>query len=190
MSAVRMPRPASRQGCRDGHDAIAAVLRYRVLLPIHGEVAAQPPEGLVHTWTEVPMAPLVNDRWRAEFPVTELGTYVFTVESWVDPFETWGRQLAKRIEAGQDVATELEVGARMIEQAATRANGSAADAARLIAVSKTLRKGSSPALDGEIGQLMRRYADRGVATVYARGGEGAGEAAKARVRPWYELFPR
>src|SRR5437879_6503759 len=89
----------------DGHDAIAAVLRYRVLLPIHGEVAAQPPEGLVHTWTEVPMAPLVNDRWRAEFPVTELGTYVFTVESWVDPFETWGRQLAKRMQAGQEIAT-------------------------------------------------------------------------------------
>ena len=174
----------------DGHDAIAAVLRYRVLLPIHGEVAAQPPEGLVHTWTEVPMAPLVNDRWRAEFPVTELGTYVFTVESWVDPFETWGRQLAKRIEAGQDIATELELGARMIEHAASRANGSAADAARLIAVSKTLRKGSTPAVDGEIGQLMRRYADRGAATVYAREVEVVVEAAMARFSTWYELFPR
>src|SRR6266550_2895661 len=32
----------------DGHDALGALLRYRVL-PIHGEVAAQPPEGLVHT---------------------------------------------------------------------------------------------------------------------------------------------
>src|SRR2546429_9543527 len=60
----------------DGHDALGAVLRYRVL-PIHGEVAAQPPEGLVHTWTEVPMAPLVNDRWRARFPAPSPGPLVF-----------------------------------------------------------------------------------------------------------------
>ena len=63
----------------DGHDALAAVLRFR-----H---ESEP------DWTEVPMTPLVNDRWRGEFPVTELGRYRFTVEGWVDPFETWSRQL-------------------------------------------------------------------------------------------------
>src|SRR5437763_8388905 len=64
----------------DGHDVLAAVLRYR-RLPIHGEVAPQAPEGL--DWTEVPMAPLLNDRWRGEFTVTKLGRYRFTVEGWV-----------------------------------------------------------------------------------------------------------
>src|SRR6266851_3049540 len=59
-------------------------------------------------WTEVPMVPLGNDRWRAEFAVTELGRYRFTIEAWVDPFETWSRQFAKRVEAGQDVDQELE----------------------------------------------------------------------------------
>src|SRR5438046_3596971 len=34
----------------DGHDVLAAVLKYR-LLPIHGEVAPQAPEGL--SWTEL-----------------------------------------------------------------------------------------------------------------------------------------
>src|SRR5579864_1617543 len=52
----------------DGHDALAAVLRYR-----HESAAG---------WTEAPMNPLVNDRWRGQFPVTELGRYVFTVEGW------------------------------------------------------------------------------------------------------------
>ncbi len=73
----------------DGHDALAAVIRYRH----EGE----------SDWTEVPMVPLVNDRWRAEFVVTELGRYRFTIEAWVDRFGTWSRQFAKRVEAGQDV---------------------------------------------------------------------------------------
>ena len=116
----------------DGHDVLAAVLKYR-LLPIHGEVARRaggaPAEG--PNWIEVPMTPLLNDRWQGEFPVAKLGRYRFTVEGWVDHFETWSRQLAKRIEAGQDVTVELEVGARMIEQAGARVDGNTADAAHL-----------------------------------------------------------
>ena len=169
----------------DGHDALAAVLRYRR--------QASP------SWTETPMTVLVNDRWRAEFPVTEIGCYLFTVEGWVDPFETWTRQLAKRIQAGQDIAGELEAGARMIEQAAARAgrsegalhaDGSAADAARLMAVAKSLRGTSAPAIDSEVGMLMRRYADRSLATVYTREVEVLVEAARALFSTWYELFPR
>ena len=30
-------------------------------------------------WTEVPMEPLVNDRWRGSFTVQELGRYRYTV---------------------------------------------------------------------------------------------------------------
>ncbi len=173
----------------DGHDALAAILRYR-LLPIHGEVAPQAPEGLARTWIEVPMSPLVNDRWRGEFPVTELGRYAFTLEAWVDHFETWSRQLAKRIQAGQDVQVELEVGARLVEQAAARADGNAADSARLLALAKSLRSSPTPTLDGEASALMRRYADRSLATVHPREVEVVVEPMKARFSTWYELFPR
>src|SRR4029077_4025508 len=142
----------------DGHDALAAVLRYRIL-PIHGEVAPKAPEGLGLGWTEVPIAQLVNHRWRGEVPVTELGRYRFTIEGWVDPFETWKRQLKKRIDAGQDVKVELELGARMLEQAAARVDGDAQDAERLVRLAKTLRTTNPPAPDGEATELMRRYAD-------------------------------
>src|SRR5207245_6801660 len=91
----------------DGHDAIAAVVRYR-----HEPASS---------WIEMPMVPLPNDRWRAEFTVTELGRYRFAIEAWIDRFETWSRQFAKRVEAGQDVAQELEVAARMVEATASRA---------------------------------------------------------------------
>ncbi len=160
----------------DGHDALAGVLRYR------HEAAAD--------WTELPLTPIVNDRWRGEFPATELGRYLFTVEGWVDPFETWSRQLAKRIEAGQDIAVELGVGAQMVEKAAARPNGSAADAARLAAIAKSMRTSPTATLDGEAGALMRRYADRSFATVYGREVQVLVEPVKARFSTWYELFPR
>jgi len=181
----------------DGHDTLAAVLRYR-----HQSAG---------DWIEVPMSPLPNDRWRGEFPVTELGRYFFTLEGWIDHFETWRRQLAKRVEAGQDVTVELEAGERMVEAAAARANGIATDAAKLRELARSLRKasppsdraalrpGHTPALargspasgeGNELTALMRRYADRGLSTAYPRELEVVVEPLKARFSSWYELFPR
>ena len=101
--------------------------------------------------------------------VGELGRYFYTVQGWVDSFETWSRQFAKRVEAGQDITQELEVAARMIEAAAARADGS--DSNRLQAYAAAMRKGraaASAALGGELAQLMDRYADKSLAVTYPR----------------------
>src|SRR5690606_28748634 len=74
----------------DGHDSIAGVLLYR---------REDDP-----AWTEVPLEPLVNDRWHAEFLAASIGRYVYTVEAWVDHFLTWQRDFKKRVDAGQDVS--------------------------------------------------------------------------------------
>ncbi|HEX7262981.1 MAG TPA: alpha-1,4-glucan--maltose-1-phosphate maltosyltransferase [Candidatus Dormibacteraeota bacterium] len=161
----------------DGHDAVACVMRYR---------HQNDPD-----WTEVQMAPLVNDRWRAEFVVTELGSYRFTIEGWVDPFQTWSRQLAKRIQAGQDVGQDLEIGARIVDSAAGRAPGP--DAGKLTAYSAQLRKGKAAAiaaLASDLGELMDRSADRSQSVVYGREVEITVEPARARYGAWYEMFPR
>ena len=158
----------------DGHDAIGAALLYR--------------HERARSWTTVAMSPLVNDRWQAEFPVTELGRYVYTVEGWIDHFGTWSRQLAKRLEAGQDVKVELEAGARMAEAASQRADGAARDAARLAALSKAIREGKTDVVANAL-ELMRRYAERDV-TPYGRQLEVLVEPVKARFSTWYELFPR
>ncbi|HKV89357.1 MAG TPA: alpha-1,4-glucan--maltose-1-phosphate maltosyltransferase [Candidatus Dormibacteraeota bacterium] len=163
----------------DGHDALAAVLRYR-----HLSSAG---------WIEVPMAPLANDRWRGEFAVTELGRYAFTVEAWVDHFATWSKQFAKRLEAGQDVSIELEVGAGLIQAAAARADGSATDAKRLQALAASMRQArtaSSAPLDGELATLMGRHADRELSVTYSRELEVLVEPERARCSTWYEMFPR
>jgi starch synthase (maltosyl-transferring) len=161
----------------DGHDALSCVLRWR-----HQTSAL---------WNEVPMLPLVNDRWRAEFMVGELGRFLYTIQGWVDAFETWSRQFAKRVEAGQDITLELEVAARMIEAAAERADGS--DSNRLRAYATAIRKGraaASAALGGELAQLMDRYADKSLAVTYTNELEVVVDPEQARFSAWYELFPR
>jgi starch synthase (maltosyl-transferring) len=161
----------------DGHDALACVLRWRH----HSST----------TWKDVPMVPTVNDRWRGEFMVGELGRYFYTIQGWVDAFETWSRQFAKRVEAGQDVTQELEVAARMVEAAAARADGS--DSNRLQAYATAIRKGSASAtaaLGDELTQLMIQHADKSLAVTYPRELEVIVDPEKARYSTWYELFPR
>ncbi|HAC46496.1 MAG TPA: hypothetical protein DCF65_10585, partial [Chloroflexi bacterium] len=167
----------------DGQDALACVIRYRH----EGD----------EDWTEVPMVPLVNDRWRAEFAVTELGRYRFTIEAWVDPFETWSRQFAKRVEAGQDVSQELEIGARLVEAAAASAHGPEAE--HLMAYAAELRRGNlaslvrpSPAAPGGAAGAPRvaGSADRSLGVTYGRQVEVLVEPQRARYGAWYEMFPR
>ena len=137
------------------------------------------------------MTPLENDRWRGEFTVSQLGRYLYTVQGWVDPFETWSRQFAKRLQAGQDVKLELEAAARMVEATARRAAGD--DAARLLADAESLRQGiggAASVLSGDLGELMDRHADRSLSTSYPRELEVLVDPKVARFSTWYELFPR
>ncbi len=91
----------------DGHDAVACAVLWRA--------AGEP------GWTRTPMLPLVNDRWRGGFSVAAVGPYRYTIQAWIDHFRTWRADLRKRVDAGQDVAVELLVGAELAGAAAARA---------------------------------------------------------------------
>src|SRR3954447_16413642 len=91
----------------DGHDSVAAVVLFR-----HEHSAS---------WSETQMQAIVNDRWFAEFAVTELGRYHYTVHAWVDHWETWRRDLSKRIAADSDTPLDYLIGAELIRAAAERA---------------------------------------------------------------------
>ncbi|MDX1520244.1 MAG: alpha-1,4-glucan--maltose-1-phosphate maltosyltransferase [Anaerolineae bacterium] len=162
----------------DGHDAISCVLQYR-------------PESETD-WSEVPMQPLVNDRWQAEFIVTEMGRYRYTVQGWIDRFKSWSRDLAKRVEAGQDVSVELLIGAELIEAASARASGD--DAAKLQTYAAALRSGGEEgvyqALSPTLAKLMYRYDDRRFAHTYPTELAVIVDPEYARFSAWYELFPR
>jgi starch synthase (maltosyl-transferring) len=164
----------------DGHDLVSCRLLYR------WEHEAD--------WAFAPMEPLGNDRWRAEFPASNLGCYRYTIEGWVDHLQTWQADLRKRVAAGHDVAVDIEIGARFVEEAAQRANGP--DAERLRSWLDVLRHHPDPeyrkaaALHQDLLDIARRYPDWQYATRYEKELTVAVEREKALFSAWYELFPR
>jgi starch synthase (maltosyl-transferring) len=175
----------------DGHDMVAAMLSWR------GEAAS---DGREAPSQHILMQPIPhgNDRWRAEFRVSELGHCQYTVSAWVDRFGTWRRDTQKKLDAGQDVTIDLLAGAELVEEAAQRARDVAAavDARELDSVAMTMRSGGDPAvrargvLTDTISALVFRHAERHFATTMERPLRVWVDRERARFSTWYELFPR
>ena len=72
----------------DGHDHVGARLLYR-----HSDEK---------DFRSVSFTALPNDMWTARFTVDRLGLWYFTVDGWVDHFDTWVSDLAKRLAAQPD----------------------------------------------------------------------------------------
>jgi starch synthase (maltosyl-transferring) len=166
----------------DGHDVLSARLKYRP--------AARP------GWTEVEMQSPGNDRWRGQFTVGEPGVMHYTLEAWVDALKSWQLDLEKKIKAGLEVSTELQVGARLIRESAARAQGR--DGQHLRAWADRLDTGGrgsmatrvGRALDSGLMELAGRYPDRRHSTHYAGELRVVVDPVRARFGAWYELFPR
>ena len=164
----------------DGHDQVSGLLLYR-----HSADAQ---------WRTERLGPLVNDRWRARFVADRLGRWVYTVQAWVDHFETWRRDLVKRHAAGQDLHIELLRGAQMVQAAAGRSSQSGralSDHARRLSDEKADPEARYLlALDAEIEALMREHPQTGSMTRYPRELPLTVDPVHARFSAWYELFPR
>jgi starch synthase (maltosyl-transferring) len=163
----------------DGHDQIACQILY-----------GQDEKKLKTT----PMKLLENDRWRGEFSVEELGRYYYTVEGWIDRFETWRVDLVKRVAAAQDVHVELLLGSELIEQASAQATGEDArmlrEWANRLREAKDKPEGAAIALEEGVFELIRRYPVRHFAGRLEKPLVVIVDREKARFSTWYEVFPR
>ena len=187
----------------DGHDHIAARLLFR-----H---ASQ------RKWQTASFTPLTNDLWTAAFTPGELGAWRFTIEAWVDHFDTWVADLAKRLAAqpaaksdldspidhqptqqqttAQDIPLALRIGANHIDDAAARAKGT--DAKTLAAAAHKLRTLAdlnlpfyTDPIDADLIALVAKYPDLTFATKHATDLPLWVDRERARFSAWYELFPR
>jgi starch synthase (maltosyl-transferring) len=170
----------------DGHDLLRCVLRWRT--------ASQ------RVWREVEMRPLGNDRWRAAFTPEEPGSCVYGIEAWIDPYGSWLRDLHKRVDAGQEVDVDLQIGAALVEARALRTGRAAAsrDVRVLRGAAEHMKRPPAPSelapllesLDGEVRELMNRHDPRAFATRHPRELEVVVDRERAAFSAWYELFPR
>lgn len=166
---------------KDGHDVVAATLRWRVI----GE----------NRWHETAMTYLDNDRWRGGCTFYENAVYEYTVEAWTDIFRGWRSEFTTKFEAGiSSLTSEALEGAALLEAASQRAT-EPTDAARLLEFAQNIRAGNNAEINAiaqsaELEILMATYPDRSTATQYAPPPRAIVDRPRARTAAWYEFFPR
>ncbi|GAB3807413.1 alpha-1,4-glucan--maltose-1-phosphate maltosyltransferase [Spirosoma humi] len=106
----------------DGHDYLTVVLLYK-----HTDDA---------NWTEMAMAPLVNDRWGASFVVERQGRYLYTFEAWINHPASWQHEIHLKVADGQRITSELLAGATYLDGMLERAGGKKTDAPAVKSKSK------------------------------------------------------
>jgi len=166
----------------DGHDRLGCELRWRPAASA--------------TWHAQRMREDHNDVWRGRWEPVSLEPWEFLVEAWVDPFLTWAHDLRRRLDAGQDVATDLEIGASIVDDHAESCPD-ADDAAALRAWAERLRDGEAgttrlraeAALGEDLDLLMWKTAPRRHATRSLPIRVDV-DRPLARFSAWYEMFPR
>jgi starch synthase (maltosyl-transferring) len=166
---------------KDGHDVVAAILKWRVL----GKRA----------WRETPMNFVDNDRWRGVCTLYDEAIHEYTVEAWTDTFRSWQAEFTKKFEAGiSDLRSEALEGAALVEAAAKRARDRA-DRKRLLELSRQISIGANSeihaiAQSDELEVLMATYPDRSAATQYDPPPRVVVDRPAALIGAWYEFFPR
>jgi starch synthase (maltosyl-transferring) len=166
---------------KDGHDVVAAILKWRVL----GK----------RTWRETPMSFVDNDRWRGVCALYDEAVHEYTVEAWTDTFRSWQGEFAKKFESGiSDLRSEALEGAALLEAAARRARDQT-DAARLRECYEQISTAANSeiyaiAQSGELEVLMATYPDRSTASEYAPSPRVVVDRQAALFAAWYEFFPR
>jgi starch synthase (maltosyl-transferring) len=166
---------------KDGHDVVAAVLKWRIL----GK----------RQWRETPMIFVDNDRWRGVCTLYDNAIHEYTIEAWTDTFRGWQREFTTKFEAGiSALRSEAIEGVALIKAAAQRARDSA-DAARLLEFAEQISASANSEINaiaqsGELEVLMATYPDRSGATEYAPAARVIVDRPAALFGAWYEFFPR
>ncbi|MGA0849918.1 MAG: maltotransferase domain-containing protein, partial [Chthoniobacterales bacterium] len=165
---------------KDGHDVIAAAVKWRM--------------AGAKKWQEAPMSPGDNDVWFGSFTVTEIGDCEYTVEAWLDAYGTWRDEFRRKYEGGQeDLRSEALEGVQLLEQGASRAGKT--DASALRAAAEELRKADrtqANAIAGrsDLAAVMAKYPDRTIGNEFRPYGRIMVERKAALFAAWYEFFPR
>ncbi|MGF1624760.1 MAG: alpha-1,4-glucan--maltose-1-phosphate maltosyltransferase [Alphaproteobacteria bacterium] len=167
----------------DGHDVIGTASLVR---PVQSR-----------RWTELPMQPLGNDRWRAVTTFDAVGLHEFTLQAWRDLFASWQAEVAKKHAAGMPISLELREGLSIVERTLQEAGPrTPQDKTALRGLQAKLQsvrdEGGLFALlmTGETTQLMRRVGIRTNLSTLPAPIPVWVDRERAQFSAWYELMPR
>lgn len=160
----------------DGHDHIRAAVLYK--------------KQNAKKWNTVELQPTFNDDWRASFKVEEQGTYVFTVQAWIDHFDTWYDGFKKKAAAKVDVKVELMEGAIFLKTLAENGKANLLSLATKLENTDQHQAAVELVLSEGFAQIVKDYPLKENETTYADELQVLVETKKANFSAWYEFFPR
>ncbi|WP_369134506.1 alpha-1,4-glucan--maltose-1-phosphate maltosyltransferase [Modestobacter sp. I12A-02662] len=180
---------------REGHDAVAANV---VLTPPAAPGSMEPgAPGTGRPLVRMRKFGREPDRWTATVVPDHEGLWTYTVEAWDDPLSTWHHDVEVKVAAGQgaeELANDLESGARLLEEVAASAPAEHRDA--LLAAVAALRNGDldltarlAPALAPGLQHVLDENPVRRMVTSSQRY-ELWVDRTRALYGSWYEFFPR
>jgi starch synthase (maltosyl-transferring) len=168
---------------RDGHDLLSARIRYQA----PGE----------KDWRYQPLKYDYNsDRWTGSLMLDCTGEWKYSVEAWTDHFATRRSALDKNLRAGQNVTSDLQELAKLVDGAARRTRfGEVRTALKTAAATLTNDALSSAeraavGLSTQLETLMAANVLPTDLTSYARDLTVWVDRDRARFGAWYEMFPR
>jgi starch synthase (maltosyl-transferring) len=159
----------------DGHDHIRASVLYK--------------NEQDEKWTELPLQHTFNDEWIASFYPQEQANYLFTIEAWIDHFETWHDGFKKKVAAKIDVSVELMEGAKFL-----RTVGPSNRELKTLA-DKLEDKSRYPhaielVLSERFAEIVKQNPLKENRARSAQGYQIVVESVKSNFSAWYEFFPR
>jgi starch synthase (maltosyl-transferring) len=165
---------------KDGHDRLAA----RVLWREKGE----------SDWHAEPMRHQDNDRWIGVVPLRRNTRVSYTVEAWVDAYETWRGDLAKKRAAGQAVTVEVIEGHLMLNGALPRLFGPDRERLERLLAELDAAEGDDDKADllgsALVRGIMARWPDLSRAVRHDRVYDVVVDRVAARFSAWYEIMVR
>src|SRR3712207_5414531 len=181
--------PVTATVFREGHDAVAA------------DVVVTAPDGSTAPFTRIARFGDQPDRWLATVVPDREGRWTFRIEAWSDPLGTWHHAVDVKIAAGQgpeDLANDLEEGARLLDRVAEAATGedAAEQLASITAAAAALRDTSlelparvAPSFAASLQQYLHDHPVRELVTA-TQEHELWVDRPRALFGSWYEFFPR
>ena len=168
----------------DSHDFVAASVMFK--------------QNSENKWNAAPMQHIVNDRWQGVFPLEKQGVYVYRVKAWADPFQSWHRDILKKINAHTDYEVDLLVGADIIAKTIKSYTGITPNEKSFLEdtiflfneKNKALEDKIQPVTSNQLLKILNKYPLHQNASVSEKEFEVLVERERSNFSAWYEVFPR
>lgn len=165
----------------DGHDHVQLALVYK-----HQND---------RTWKEVRLQPgTEQDEWTGQFQVSKIGTFKYNIQGWVDWPLNWLYGTRKKIEAKQDVTSELLEGLEYVKVAGKDAQKAfqklIRDCHKFFKQAEYYDFALDLVFSSQLERLFIKYPTKEHMSTLEKDVDILVEREKARFSTWYEFFPR